>query len=67
MSWILVLIVWTADGQPDGKFLQIESEAACWTRAKQDTPRVRNLYAGKRFKWDCIGPDRAEVAPQKSI
>jgi hypothetical protein len=65
MIWIIALIVWTSDGIPNGRIKPIESESACWTEARQETPRVRQLYPGQRFKWLCVKVDDAEVAEPK--
>lgn len=56
MDWILILFLWTpGDPTPDGMILGgIESEALCWNRARQDTPRVKHIANGKQFQWECI-------------
>lgn len=67
MEWIIALIVWNAAGEPAGRIKAIESESACWTEARQETPRVRKLYPAQRFKWLCVGPDGTERAEPKGI
>lgn len=62
-EWILVLLVWSATGDttPAGKVLGgLPTEAACWQRAKADTPRMRKLYppdVAKQVQWLCVKRD----------
>lgn len=62
-TWVLVLIVWAGDGSIEGgKFKEVGSEAECRMSARQDTPRVRHLYHGKRYRFECINSGDAERA-----
>ena len=65
MSWVLVLVVWSATGVADGRMQQFATEAECHTAARQDTPRVRSLYPNQRFRWSCIDGSSAEIAKPK--
>lgn len=66
MEWVLVLLVWTnGDPTPDGLLLGgLPSESLCWNRAKQDTPRVKHITAGKKFQWACI---QQEATPKHKV
>lgn len=66
-EWILVLLVFSEDGNPTPKGVVkggIASEEQCLQQAKQDTPRVRQVYPNLDFQWECR-PRKDSARPQK--